>query len=143
MARSNGIKAETPTEESLDTVDLSSEDTATASDATPDDTTALGTPDIDTCLNSLKTLLSAVEKLQKSRQEVGDIKPLLIKMLDGELLAGEDLEQLKTGISGLVKLVRAYGDHQTALTQAQVARELLDTVLKDSPMMMESRVGNG
>lgn len=86
--------------------------------------------DIDEILNSLKTLLSTVEKLQKVRQEVGDIKPLLLRMLDGELVSGEDLEQLKTGVGGLTKLVRAHTDHQAALVKAQVARDLLDEVLK-------------
>ncbi len=86
--------------------------------------------DIDEILNSLKTLLSAVEKLQKVRQEVGDIKPLLMRMLDGELIAGEDLEQLKVGVGGLIRLVKAHSDHQVILTKAQAARSLLDQVLK-------------
>ena len=85
---------------------------------------------VDDILNSLKALLSAVEKLQKIRQEVGDIKPLLTRMLDGDLVSGEELEQLKTGVSGLLRLVRAYGDHQAALAKAQTARSLLDEVLK-------------
>ncbi|NJR41022.1 MAG: hypothetical protein HC781_21985 [Leptolyngbyaceae cyanobacterium CSU_1_4] len=88
---------------------------------------------VDDILNSLKALLSAVEKLQKIRQEVGDIKPLLMRMLDGDLVSGEELEQLKTGVSGLLRLVRAYGDHQTALAKAQTARSLLDEVLKVPP----------
>jgi hypothetical protein len=85
---------------------------------------------VDDILNSLKSLLSTVEKLQKIRQEVGDIKPLLMRMLDGDLVSGEELEQLKTGVSGLLRLVRAYGDHQAALAKAQTARSLLDKVLK-------------
>lgn len=89
--------------------------------------------DIDEILNSLKTLLSAVEKLQKVRQEVGDIKPLLMRMLDGELIAGEDLEQLKIGVGGLIRLVKAHGDHQVILTKAQASRNLLDQVLKTTP----------
>ncbi|MEA5517141.1 hypothetical protein [Nodularia sp. UHCC 0506] len=88
--------------------------------------------DIDGILNSLKTLLSSVEKLQKIRQEVGDVKPLIGRMLDGELMAGEELEQLKTGVSGLSRLIRAYSDHQAALAKAQPARNLLDQVLKGS-----------
>ncbi|BAB77908.1 hypothetical protein ACN23B_07700 [Anabaena sp. FACHB-709] len=87
--------------------------------------------DIDNILNSLKSLLSSVEKLQKVRQEVGDIKPLIVRMLDGELVSGEELEQLKTGVSSLARLVRAYSDHQAALTKAQPARQLLDQVLKE------------
>lgn len=86
--------------------------------------------DVDEVLNALKTLLSTVEKLQKARQEVGDIKPLLIQMLDGEMMSGEDLDQLKGGINGLFKLVRSYSDYQAALTKAQPARSLLDQVLK-------------
>jgi hypothetical protein len=88
---------------------------------------------VDDILNSLKTLLSTVEKLQKIRQEVGDIKPLLTRMLDGELVAGDDLEQLKTGVSGLLRLVRAHSDHQAALAKAQTARTLLDEVLSVAP----------
>ncbi len=87
--------------------------------------------DIDEILNSLKALLSSVDKLQKVRQDVGDIKPLIVQMLDGELLAGEELEQLKAGVSSLSRLVRAYSDHQAALAKAQPARELLDQVLKE------------
>jgi hypothetical protein len=87
--------------------------------------------DIDDILNSLKTLLSSLEKLQKVRQEVGDIKPLIGRMLDGELVAGEELEQLKSGVSSLSRLVRAYNDHQIALAKAQPARNLLDQVLKE------------
>ncbi|MBD1821692.1 hypothetical protein H6F51_04160 [Cyanobacteria bacterium FACHB-DQ100] len=90
--------------------------------------------DIDEILNSLKTLLSTVEKLQKVRQEVGDIKPLLLRMLDGELVSGEELDQLKTGVGGLMRLVRAHSDHQAALEKAQAARQLLDEVLKISPV---------
>lgn len=55
-------------------------------------------PDIDEILNSLKALLNTVEKLQKIRQDVTDILPMLLKMLDGELVSGEELEQLKTGV---------------------------------------------
>jgi hypothetical protein len=54
-------------------------------------------------------------------------------MLDGDLVSGEELEQLKTGVSGLLRLVRAYGDHQAALAKAQTARSLLDEVLKVNP----------
>ncbi len=86
--------------------------------------------DIEDIFNSLKTLLSTVEKLQKIRQEVGDVKPLIVRMLDGELLDGEELQQLKTGVSSLSRLVRAYSDHQAALAKAQPARTLLDKVLK-------------
>jgi hypothetical protein len=88
---------------------------------------------VDDILNSLKALLSSVEKLQKIRQEVGDIKPLLMRMLDGDLVSGEDLEQLKTGVSGLLRLVRAHSDHQAALAKAQTARTLLDEVLSITP----------
>ena len=88
---------------------------------------------IDDCLNALKALLSTVEKLQKVRLEVGDVKPFLMRMLDGEVMSGEELEQLKTGVGGLSRLIRAYSDHQTALAKAQPARDLLDQVLNHSP----------
>ena len=98
-------------------------------------TTAAAASDVDTnnldaIFGALKTLMTTVDKLQKSRQDVGDIKPLIIRMLDGELLSGDELAQLKTGVSGLSKLVKIYSDYQTALEKAQPAREILDTVLK-------------
>lgn len=86
--------------------------------------------DVDDLINALKSLLTAVEKLQKVRQDVGDIKPLIVRMLDGDVMAGEELEQLKTGVAGLFRLTRAYSDHQAALLKAQPARSLLDDVLK-------------
>lgn len=85
---------------------------------------------LEDTFSALKTLLNTAEKLQKSRQEVGDIKPQLLRLLDGELLSEEELEQLKTGVNGLSKLVRFYGDYQTALEKAQPARALLDQVIK-------------
>ncbi|PMB06778.1 hypothetical protein CEN39_10795 [Fischerella thermalis CCMEE 5201] len=125
MARTNGLKNQTSAEVSPEI--LNSEDTAAIKDSSEQ---VEDIQDIDDVLNSLKTLLSTVEKLQKVRQEVGDIKPLLMRMLDGELLAGEELEQLKSGVSGLVRLVRTYSEHQAALAKAQPARNLLDQVLK-------------
>ncbi|MEH2355106.1 hypothetical protein [Nostoc sp.] len=125
MARSNGVISETSVEE-LPTV--SDKDTI-AIENLPEPVE--DAQDIDDILNSLKTLLSSLEKLQKVRQEVGDIKPLIGRMLDGELVAGEELEQLKTGVSSLSRLVRAYNDHQVALAKAQSARNLLDQVLKE------------
>ncbi|BAU05860.1 hypothetical protein NIES592_07950 [Fischerella major NIES-592] len=125
MARTNGLKNQTSAEVPPDILD--SEDTAAIKDSSEQ---LEDIQDIDDVLNSLKTLLSTVEKLQKVRQEVGDIKPLLMRMLDGELLAGEELEQLKSGVSGLVRLVRTYSEHQAALAKAQPARNLLDQVLK-------------
>ena len=92
--------------------------------------TPVDTENLDTVFSALNTLMTTVDKLQKSRQDVGDIKPLIVRMLDGELLSGEELETLKTGVSGLSKLVRIYSDYQTALEKAQPAREILDTVLK-------------
>ena len=85
---------------------------------------------IDNVFKELKTLLSTVEKLQKARQEVGDIKPTLLRLLDGELLDGEELDPLKSGVSSLSKLVKIYGDYQSSLERAQPARDLLDRVLK-------------
>ncbi|PLZ99773.1 hypothetical protein CEN50_05880 [Fischerella thermalis CCMEE 5268] len=125
MARTNGLKNQTSAEVSPEI--LNSEDTAAIKDSSEQ---VEDIQDIDDILNSLKTLLSTVEKLQKVRQEVGDIKPLLMRMLDGELLAGEELEQIKSGVSGLVRLVRTYSEHQAALAKAQPARNLLDQVLK-------------
>ncbi|MEM9163591.1 MAG: hypothetical protein AAGC54_11060 [Cyanobacteria bacterium P01_F01_bin.4] len=85
---------------------------------------------LDSLFSALKTLLTTVDKLQKARQDVGDIKPLMVRMLDGELLSGEELDQLKVGVGSLSKLVRVHGDYQVALEKAQPARDLLDTVLK-------------
>jgi hypothetical protein len=126
MAQSNRVKTEISTQELPTVSDIEQPVTIEDSAEPVEDV-----QDIDGILNSLKTLLSTVEKLQKVRQEVGDIKPLIGRMLDGELLAGEELEQLKTGVSGLSRLVRAYSDHQAALTKAQPARNLLDQVLKE------------
>lgn len=85
---------------------------------------------IDDLFKDLKTLLGTVEKLQKARQDVGDIKPLILRLLDGELLSGDDLEELRGGISGLSKLLKLYGDYQGALERAQPARAILDQLLK-------------
>lgn len=125
MVRTNGGKTEPSAQELPAVVEL--EETVVAEGPAE---TGKDTQDIEDSLNALKTLLSAVEKLQKVRQEVGDIKPLLVRMLDGEVMSGEELEQLKTGVGGLLRLVRAYSDHQAALLKAQPARSLLDEVLK-------------
>lgn len=129
MARTNGSKTEQVTEPPVEEDAVAAEVEETTAIADEPEPVA-DTQDIDDSLNALKTLLSTVEKLQKVRQEVGDIKPLLLRMLDGEVITGEELEQLKTGVGGLFKLVRAYTDHQAALAKAQPARELLDQVLK-------------
>jgi hypothetical protein len=128
MARSNGVKTEPLPKDSLQEADLEEIETVEVVEVSSQPAT--GEMEIENCLNALKSLLSAVEKLQKVRQEVGDIKPLLVRMLDGEVIAGEELDQLKTGVGGLFKLVRAYSDHQAALANAQPARQLLDDVLK-------------
>jgi regulator of replication initiation timing len=126
MTKTNGMKIETPVTE-LSTVS-DKEEMVTIKETSE----AVGdVQDIDDILNSLKALLSTVEKLQKVRQEVGDIKPLIGRMLDGEIVAGEELDQLKSGVGSLSRLVRAYSDHQTALVKAQPARDLLDRVLKE------------
>lgn len=138
MARPNS-KTETPVQESpaataqeSDAQDLVATEAVSDSDESDSDESdsVEDIQDVDSILNSLKTLLSTVEKLQKIRQEVGDIKPLLVRMLDGELVSGDDLEMLKTGVGGLFRLVRAYTDHQAALAKAQSARKLLDEVLR-------------
>jgi hypothetical protein len=85
--------------------------------------------DSDDILNSLKTLLITIGKLQKVRLEAGDIKPLIEQMLDGEPVRGEEIEKAKIGANALNRLVRAYSDHQAALLKAQSARTLLDQVL--------------
>ncbi|MBW4506196.1 MAG: hypothetical protein KME64_06765 [Scytonematopsis contorta HA4267-MV1] len=126
MAKTNGVKSEASAIE-LPSVSETEETKPVKDLSEPVEEVQ----DIDDILNSLKALLSTVEKLQKVRQEVGDIKPLVSRMLDGELVAGEELEQLKTGVNGINRLVRAYSDHQTALAKAQPARELLDRVLKE------------
>lgn len=134
MARSNGGKAEQHTLESSAIAGLEdAEVSVEVSEPTPDIHVA-DIQNIDDCLNTLKTLLSTVEKLQKVRFEIGDVKPFLIRMLDGEVMAGEELEQLKIGVGGLSRLIRAYSDHQTALTKAQPARDLLDQVLNYSTL---------
>jgi hypothetical protein len=125
MTRTNGIKTETSA------IELPSPDNEDAQTVEDSSQPVEDTQDIDDILNSLKALLSTVEKLQKVRQEVGDIKPLIERMLDGELVGGEELEQLKVGVSGMNRLVRAYSDHHAALTKAQPARKLLDQVLKE------------
>ena len=107
-------------------------DNAVATDSS-DDVVAADSMDeqaIDATFAALKTLLSTVEKVQKARQSVGDIKPLLIRLLDGEMLVDEELEQVKAGINGLAKLAKLYGDYQDALTEAQPARTLLDRMIK-------------
>jgi Fic family protein len=125
MVQKNGVKTETPPAELAEVIDL---EEVTPTKATPEP--ASDAQEVEDSLTALKTLLGTVEKLQKVRQEVGDIKSLLIRMLDGEVMSGEDLEQLKAGVGGLFRLVRAYSDHQTALVNAQSARTLLDQVLK-------------
>ncbi|MEL6381990.1 MAG: hypothetical protein AAFQ89_05875 [Cyanobacteria bacterium J06626_18] len=95
-----------------------------------DEVDALDERAIDETFAALKTLLGTVDKLQKARQSVGDIKPSLMRLLDGEMLADEEIEQMKAGIGGLGKLAKLYSEYQTALTKAQPARELLDRMIK-------------
>jgi hypothetical protein len=112
------------------------EATAEAEAVVPEDAIAADNPEvvdpdqIDDLFKDLKTLLSTVEKLQKARQDVGDIKPLILRLLDGELLSGDDLEELRGGIGGLSKILKLYGDYQTSLERAQPARTILDELLK-------------
>jgi Ran GTPase-activating protein (RanGAP) involved in mRNA processing and transport len=126
MIKTNAVKSENSAQE-LPTI-LEDEEVVTVEESTAP---VEDSQNIDEVVNSLKGLLSALEKLQKVRLEVGDIKPLIGRMLDGEMVAGEDLEQLKVGVNGLTRLVRAYSDHQAALSKAQPARKLLDQMLKE------------
>lgn len=96
----------------------------------PDDIDSVDPDQIDDLFKDLKTLLSTVEKLQKARQDVGDIKPLILRLLDGELLSGDELEDLRGGIGGLSKILKLYNDYQTSLERAQPARAILDQLLK-------------
>lgn len=123
QAKGNGAVADTATLD-LDTtipVDDGGEDTVAE---------AVDADQIDDLFKDLKTLLSTVEKLQKARQDVGDIKPLILRLLDGELLSGDELEELRGGIGGLSKILKLYNDYQTALERAQPARAILDQLLK-------------
>lgn len=129
MSRPNAHKTKTTEPESPVDSDLQALDSQEVEATEAGSGLVEDTQDLDDILTSLKTLLSTVEKLQKVRQDVGDIKPLLLRMLDGELVSGEELEQLKTGVGGLLRLVRAHSDHQAALAKAQLARDLLDEVL--------------
>lgn len=125
MAKASVSKSEQPEKEM--------KGAAQAAQASPTEELPKPTVDpqsLDSLFSALKTLLTTVDKLQKARQEVGDIKPLMVRMLDGELLSGEELDQLKAGVGSLSKLVRVHGDYQVALEKAQPARDLLDTVLK-------------
>lgn len=128
MARAKASEAEHSEQESL--IGTDAENTSLSNGAEPAAEPLEGSQSIDDIFGSLKTLLGTVEKLQKARQEVGDIKPLVVRLLDGELLSGDDLEQLKAGIGGLSRLVRIHDDYQAALSKAQPARNLLDQILK-------------
>jgi hypothetical protein len=55
---------------------------------------------------------------------------LILRLLDGELLSGDELEELRGGIGGLSKILKFYNDYQTALERAQPARTILDQLLK-------------
>ncbi|MBD2111556.1 MULTISPECIES: hypothetical protein [Cyanophyceae] len=125
QAKGNGAVAK------ADTATLDLDTTAPAADDGEDTVVELVDHDqIDDLFKDLKTLLSTVEKLQKARQDVGDIKPLIVRLLDGELVSGDDLEELRGGISGLSKLLKLYSDYQGALERAQPARAILDQLLK-------------
>ena len=126
MAQANNMISETKAPEGLPL------DTSVAEDDNGGAIAAetVDSDQIDDLFKDLKTLLGTVEKLQKARQDVGDIKPLILRLLDGELLSGDDLEELRGGISGLSKLLKLYGDYQGALERAQPARAILDQLLK-------------
>lgn len=125
QAKGNGAVAE------ADIASLKLDTTAPGDDDGEDTVVeAVDHDQIDDLFKDLKTLLSTVEKLQKARQDVGDIKPLIVRLLDGELVSGDDLEELRGGISGLSKLLKLYSDYQGALERAQPARAILDQLLK-------------
>jgi hypothetical protein len=128
QAKVNG--ALKPEEVDLDEAELGETGAAIASDPAASPADLPEAEQIDDLFKDLKTLLSTVEKLQKSRQEVGDIKPLILRLLDGELLSGDDLEELRGGIGGLSKVLKLYNDYQVALERAQPARAILDQLLK-------------
>lgn len=132
MARTKAASPNRPAEADEKSVVTDSPESAAAENGRVDDVDAdqVDADQIDDIFKELKNLLSTVEKLQKARQDVGDIKPLILRLLDGELLSGDELEQLKSGVSGLSKLVKLYSDYQSALDKAQPARDLLDQVLK-------------
>jgi hypothetical protein len=130
MARPKVDSPATPVEEAAQPAEVQPASTLQNGNSAEPAATLNDPDQIDEVFKHLKTLLSTVEKLQKARQDVGDIKPQLLRLLDGELLDGEDLEQLKSGVNGLSKLVKLYSDYQTALAEAQPAREMLDSVLK-------------
>ncbi|MFQ4140340.1 hypothetical protein PGN35_028900 [Nodosilinea sp. PGN35] len=112
-------------------VEAVAEEAATPEDAfASDDLESVDADQIDDLFKDLKTLLGTVEKLQKARQDVGDIKPLILRLLDGELLSGDELEELRGGIGGLSKILKLYNDYQSALERAQPARTILDQLLK-------------
>ncbi|HZG39778.1 MAG TPA: hypothetical protein VEZ50_13945 [Nodosilinea sp.] len=125
QAKGNSAVAEADTA----TLDLDTADSADDNGADTD-AEAVDADQIDDLFKDLKTLLSTVEKLQKARQDVGDIKPLILRLLDGELLSGDELEELRGGIGGLSKILKFYNDYQTALERAQPARTILDQLLK-------------
>ncbi len=71
-------------------VEAVAEEAATPEDAfASDDLESVDADQIDDLFKDLKTLLGTVEKLQKARQDVGDIKPLILRLLDGELRSGD------------------------------------------------------
>ncbi|MEO0455103.1 MAG: hypothetical protein AAF152_00780 [Cyanobacteria bacterium P01_A01_bin.114] len=130
MAKASVSKSEQPNKTSKSAAPAAEKVAAPAVEKAENGAAEPTVESLDSLFSALKTLLTTVDKLQKARQEVGDIKPLMVRMLDGELLSGEELDQLKVGVSNLSRLVRVHGDYQVALEKAQPARNLLDTVLK-------------
>ncbi|MEB3355845.1 MAG: hypothetical protein VKK04_03910 [Synechococcales bacterium] len=136
MAQTNGNQSTTGSKPAVTPTPAATKPevaTKTAPPAETDETDEVDEIDdqaIEETFAALKTLLSTVDKLQKARQSIGDIKPLLIQLLDGAMLSDDELEELKAGVSGLGKLVKLYSDYQIALEEAQPARDLLDNILK-------------
>ena len=82
MAQTNGIKNEACTDKLTFVVNNQE---AMAMEGLCDSTNE--TQEMDDILSSLKGLLPKLEKLQKIRQEVCDIKHLIERMLYGEIMA--------------------------------------------------------
>jgi hypothetical protein len=89
--------------------------------------------EVDGLIRPLKDLLAATERLHKARKETATLKPLLDRLLAGELLEEADLEEAKTGIKSLAKLIKSHGEHRAALIEATQSRAKIDEILVPGP----------